>query len=177
MIKSSVQFQWGETTRQLCSPNSLEWNAMKFYPVLVYLTLRTPITHSDVFIQVPFNLKLALKSKLRQDNAPYHIFILEAEQVLGSPEKCTADTPENIKQSLHGRSFGLWKRIQHLCVNDDCDGKVSVLEVVGGEVDFQKGADGGDLNRRGGTTILELALCNLLFIILSSSQLSPMKPL
>ena len=29
-----------------------------------------------------------------------------------------------------------------------------------GEIDFQKGADWGDLNRLGGTTILELTLCN-----------------
>ena len=61
--------KFSPVSRQLCSPNSLEWNAMKFYPVLVYLTLRTPITHSDVFIQVPFNLKC----KLRLDNAPYLI--------------------------------------------------------------------------------------------------------
>ena len=61
--------KFSPVSRQLCSPNSLEWNAMKFYPALVYLTWMTPITHSDVFIQVPFNSK----SKLRLDNAPYLI--------------------------------------------------------------------------------------------------------
>ena len=65
--------KFSPVSRQLCSPNSLEWNAMKFYPVLVFLTLMTPITHSDVFIQVPFNLKMALKSKLRLDKASYLI--------------------------------------------------------------------------------------------------------
>ena len=45
-----------------------------------------------------------------------------------------------------------------------------------GEIDFQKGADRGDLNRRGGPTILDLTLCNAFhhFVIIT---IIPKKPL